>query len=203
MRVHPRDQPCPQIPAWGWQAEPSVGRGEKTSAGSREGNDSSEGRESTGRMGHRARGQEQQQWLPPRRGGEEKVFNSSQGQPGLSWVRLGQPQRCLSSASPSPGWAAVKPQHSCQLLLREYPRNWHTAPLPAFDLQPAQPGRAQRPPPHSKCSGAQGGHGALVITPRAALARLLSANSSEGPEPDLAPSFPWASGIPSVGCCGC
>lgn len=36
--------------------------------------------------------------------------------------------------------------------------------------------------------------------PKAALAQLLSASSSEGLEPDLAPSFPWASEIASVVC---
>jgi len=46
-------------------------------AGLRGGNDSTEGWERKGRMGHRARGQEQQQRLPPCRGGEEEVYNST------------------------------------------------------------------------------------------------------------------------------
>lgn len=142
-------------------------------------------------MGHRARGQEQEQRLPPCRGGEEEDYNSTQGQAGLSGVRLGQPQpfsRLCSSETTAR--LAAPPAGISQ--------DWQTSPLPAFDLQP---GGTQRPPPPSKCSGARGGHGALLITPRAALARRLSAKSSEGPEPDLAPSFPWAPGISSVGCC--
>lgn len=43
--------------------------------------------------------------------------------------------------------------------------------------------------------------GLWLSTPRVVLACSLSADVSEGLDPDLACSFPWASGIsPMVGC---
>lgn len=42
--------------------------------------------------------------------------------------------------------------------------------------------------------------GLWLSAPKAALAHLLSADGSEGLEPNLAPSFPWASGISSMVC---
>lgn len=66
----------------------------------------------------------------------------------------------------------------------------------------SQPSRAGPRSHHRAASARERGRlvGLWLSAPKAALAPLLSANGSEVLKPDLAPSFPWASGISSVVC---
>ena len=165
-------------------------------------------------MGHGAWGQEQQQRLPPCRGGEEEVYNSTpceRQRPG----KLGQARSALMPPGAEP-LCFLRPYSSAVMQ-----GNHSTPPSSSYCNDPgqaqlgagkwvfcqplicSQPSRAGSRSHHHAASAEERGRlvGLWLSARKAALARLLSANGSEGLESDLAPSFPWVSGISSMVCC--
>lgn len=207
MSIRLQDQPCPQIPAWGRQAEPLQGRGRRRKqapekemtapkAGrAKEGWGTGRGARNNSSGSHPAEEARRRFIIACWRSRLcERQPLGKLGQAGSAPALPGAEPLCF----PSPYSCAATQQNHSTLPSSSYSTNPGQAQLGAGKwvfCQPlicSQPSQA-RPSSHHHAASAQACRrlvGLGLSVPKAALARLLSANGSEGLEPSLVPGFP-------------